>query len=273
MKKGILIMLIVLLLGVFLFSGWKLASTLLEYREGEKAYEELDQFVSVPAPTQPKRKPSLFQEPEKTPEEPTEPTEPEEIFPWPEVDFAALLEVNSDVVGWIYIPDTKVNYPVVQGKNNDQYLYRLINGKRNSSGSIFLEANNASDFSEQNNAIFGHNMKNGSMFAGITGYKRQEFFDKHPYALLLTPEKRYVVRLFSGYVTDAWGDAWDMTFTQERYQTWLDQRVQKSYFSSDVVPGVDDCVLTFSTCSYETAEGRFVVHGILEEYGNKTAVD
>ena len=272
MKKGIVIALIVLLLGVFCFSGWKLSGTLLEYREGVKTYEEMDQFVSVPETTKPKRFPSLFREPEATEsQEEVQPTEPQETILWPEVDFAALREVNDDVVGWIYIPDTKVNYPVVQGKDDKQYLYRLINGKRNSSGSIFLDANVEADFTEQNSPIYGHNMKNGTMFAATTGYKNQEFYDEHPIALLLTPEKNYVVRLFSGYVTDAWSDAWETDMSEEKYQKWLDARIQKSCFTADVVPTTEDCVLTLSTCTYETADGRFVVHGILEEY--KTAAE
>ena len=270
MKKGILIVLIVLLLGVFVFSGWQVVSTLLEYREGEQAYEELDQFVSVPETTVP---PKPAPKPTETTEAVTEETiPPQEEIAWPEVDFDALLEINDDVVGWIYIPDTKVSYPIVQGKNNDQYLYRLINGKYNSSGSIFLEAGIASDFTEQNSPIYGHNMKNGSMFAGITGYKGQKFYDAHPIALLLTPEKNYVVRIFSGYVTDAWGDSWDSGLSEETFQKWLDKRIRKSYFTSEVIPTIEDRILTFSTCSYETTEGRFVVHGVLEEY-EKTAAE
>lgn len=267
MKKGILIVLIILLLGVFAFSAWNVVDIWLEYREGEKTYEEMDQFISIPETT----RPTVSAKTETIPTDPveTEPTVPEqELITWPEVDFDALLEVNDDVVGWIYVPDTKVNYPIVQGKNNDQYLYRLINGKYNSSGSIFLEAGIAPDFTEQNNPIYGHNMKNGSMFAGMTGYKSQEFYDEHPIALLMTPQKNYIVRIFSGYVTDAWGDAWDMGFSEERFQNWLDKRIRKSYFATDVVPTAQDSILTFSTCTYETQEGRFVVHGILEEYEN-----
>lgn len=265
MKKGIWIALIVLLLGVFCFSGWKLTGILREYRTGEKAYEELEQFVSIPAAKK-EQSPASEKPQSQTGEAPSE---PESAIGWPAVDFDALRKVNQDVVGWIYIPDTQVNYPIVQGKDNDRYLYRLIDGSSNSAGSIFLDADNLPDFSEKNSSIYGHNMKNGTMFADVTGYKSQEFYDAHPIALLVTPEKNYVVHLFSGYVTDAWADAWDTNFSPEQYQKWLDKRIQKSCFCAKTVPTTEDRVLTFSTCTYETQDGRFVVHGILEEY--KTA--
>jgi len=262
MKKSIVIILIVLLLGVFAFSAWQVLDTLQEYRVGEKFYEEMDQYISVPEPTEKKRP---FWEKENPAEEtlPEEPTEPA----WPEVDFASLQEINKDVVGWIYIPGTRVSYPIVQGKNNDRYLYRLITGEYNSAGSIFLEAGIARDFSEQNNPIYGHNMKNGTMFADVTGYKSQEFYDTHPYAMLLTPDQNYYVRVFSGYVLSEWGDAWETAFSEEGFEKWLKNVERKSYFAADdVIPTTEDRILTFSTCTYETDNVRFVVHGVLEEY-------
>ena len=262
MKKVIIIILIVLLLGVFAYSAWQVVGTLQEYQVGEKVYEEMGQYISVPEPTEKKRPIWAKEEPveETLPEEPAEPV-------WPEVDFEALRKVNKDVVGWIYIPDTNVSYPVVQGKSNDQYLYRLITGKYNSSGSIFLEAGIERDFSEQNNPIYGHNMKNGTMFAQLSGYKSQEFYDAHPYAMLLTPEHNYYVRIFSGYVVSEYGDAWETSFSEAKFEKWLKSVERKSYFAADnVIPTTEDRILTFSTCTYETNDVRFVVHGVLEEY-------
>jgi len=159
-----------------------------------------------------------------------------------------------------------VNYPVVQGEDNDQYMHRLITGKYNGAGSIFLDAAVAPGFSAQNNTIYGHNMKSGTMFHETIGYKKQDFYDTHPTAMLLTPEVNYIVRFFSGYVTDAWGDAWEYTFTEAEFQTWLEERTQQSWFASDVIPSTQSQILTLSTCSYEVYEGRFVLHGVLEAY-------
>ena len=217
-------------------------------------YEALEVYAVIPETTAPKET--------KAPEEET--TEPEEPgILWPEVDFEALWEINPDVVGWLYIEGTQVNYPILQGVDNDQYLYRLITGEYNSSGSLFLEAGLAPDFSDQNNPVYGHNMKNGSMLAGVTGYKNQEFYDEHPVALLVTPTGNYQVLIFSAYVMDSTDDAWNTVFTEKTMQEWLNKLVRRSYIATDVIPTSQDRVLTLSTCTYETADARFLVHGIL----------
>ena len=264
MKKSIWIILIVLLVGVFLFAAWQVVDIWREYWKGEQFYAQLNQLVSTP---EPEKKPLLWVK-ENEAEEETQPEKTEEEDIWPEVDFDALQAINPDVIGWLYIPDTNVNYPILQGASNDQYIYHLMTGEYNSAGSLFLESGIPSDFSEQNSPIYGHNMKNGTMFAGITGYKGQEFYDAHQVALLLTPDARYYIQIFSAYVTDVWDDAWQTTFSLSDYQKWLDQRERKSYFTPVLTPTTDDRVVTFSTCTYETANARFVVHGILKPYEN-----
>ena len=268
MKKGILIALTVILLCVLAFSVWKMVDIWLDYRAGEQFYVKMNDYVSIPEtePTKPPKADQAEEQEETIPEEAPKPV-------WPQVDFAALQAINSDVVGWIYIPDTNVNYPILQGKNNDQYIYHLMTGEYNSAGSIFLEAGIARDFSAKNSVIYGHNMKNGTMFAGITGYKSQEFYDAHPTAMLLTPEGNYYVHIFSGYVTDIWGDAWDSGFSEDSFRQWLNKRERQSYFTSDVIPTQQDRILTFSTCTYETDDARFVVHGVLEAYVEENTAD
>lgn len=274
MKKAIRVFLIVILLGVFLFSGWKVTEILQEYRRGKQTYDQMEQFVSF---TEPERSEEIVQKEEDAPveeivqKEETVPTEHQEdtLRPYPSVDFDSLRQLNSDVVGWIYIPDTEINYPVVQGKDNEQYLHHMINGEYNDAGSIFLQTQIPSDFSGQNSPIYGHNMKNGTMFADITGYKNQQFYDAHPVAYLITPEEVYLVHIFSGYVSDTWDDAWQTQFSEEEFSQWLSSRQRKSYFTPIRNATVEDRILTFSTCTYETENSRFVVHGFLEVYGNE----
>lgn len=255
MKKAVFVLLIVVLLGIMGFSAWQILNITTEYQGGTQTYDELEQFVVIPetAPTE-----AATEETQAD-----EPAEPQIL--WPQVDFAALAEVNPDVVGWIYIPDTQINYPVVQGEDNDYYLNHLFNKKVNSSGCIFLDFGAEADFTSMNSALHGHHMKNGSMFAGVCNYKKQSFYDAHPVGMLLTPQGNYLIRFFAGYVCDTESDAWDISFSQEDYAAWLDQGIRKSYFSSDVVPTTDDRVITLSTCSYEYDDARFVVHGILTQ--------
>ncbi len=107
------------------------------------------------------------------------------------MDFAALEGVNSDIVAWLYGADTGLNYPIVQAEDNDYYLYRLLDGTWNKNGTIFMDYVNRSDFSDQNTLVYGHHMKSGAMFGALVQYKKQEFYDAHPYLYLYTPQQSY----------------------------------------------------------------------------------
>ena len=263
MRKAIRIVLILFFFAVFLFAGWKLLEIFGEYRQGEEEYRQMEQFVVLPESVQGA---TLQTQPAESQGETVAAANSDQNpIRWPKVDFEALQKMNPDIVGWICVEGTKINYPIVQGKNNDQYLYRTVTGKRNSAGSIFLDAKAEPDFSDRNSPIYGHNMKNGSMFADVTDYKSQKFYNKHPVALLMTPDGNFVVKLFSGYTTKDSSDAWDMEFSDQEFQKWLDKRVQKSYFKAKVKPDSQDYILTLSTCTYETDDARFVLHGILVE--------
>ena len=250
MKKFICILLILVLLGVLGYCVWQIVGITDEYQAGEQAYEELEQYIVMPETV-----PVETTDTEETVEAETAPVQ----IQWPEVDFEALAQVNGDIVGWLYIPGTVINYPVVQGADNEYYLKHLFNGKTNSSGCIYLDCGAEGDFTTMNSVLHGHHMKNGSMFAGICKYKDQSYFDEHPTAMLLTPDGNYQVEFFSGYVCEVTADAWDYDFDE----AWLDKRIRSSYFDAEVTPTMDDRILTLSTCSYEFKDARFVLHGIL----------
>ena len=250
MKKFICILLILVLLGVLGYCVWQIVGITDEYQAGVEVYEELEQFVVMPETV-----PVETTADEETVETETAPAE----LQWPQVDFDALAQVNGDIVGWLYIPGTVINYPVVQGADNEYYLKHLFNGKTNSSGCIYLDCGAEGDFTSMNSVLHGHHMKNGSMFAGICKYKDQSYFDEHPTAMLLTPDGRYEVKFFSGYVCETTSDAWDYDFDE----AWIDKRIRSSYFDADVIPTTEDHILTLSTCSYEFTDARFVLHGVL----------
>ena len=250
-RRFLIYALMIVLLGVFSYSLWQVLNITGEYQGGTDSYEALDQYVSMPE----------IREDETDATAETEATQFD--VRWPEVDFDALKQVNDDVVGWIYIPGTEINYPIVQGEDNDYYLTHLFNGQRNSSGCIFLDCNAEADFSSLNNVLHGHHMRNESMFARICEYKDQSHFDAHPLGLLLTSDGNYVVQFFSGYVCNTEANAWDLAFTAEQYESWLDGLARKSAFKSDVAPTTEDRILTLSTCTYEFKNARFVLHGIL----------
>ena len=250
MKKFICILLILALLAVLGYCLWQIVGITDEYQAGEQVYEELEQYIVMPETV-----PVETTDTEENVEAETAPVQ----IQWPEVDFEALAQVNSDIVGWIYVPGTVINYPVVQGADNEYYLKHLFNGKTNSSGCIYLDCGAEGDFASMNSVLHGHHMKNGSMFAGICKYKDQSYFDEHPTAMLLTPDGNYQVEFFSGYVCEVTADAWDYDFDE----AWLDKRIRSSYFDAEVTPTMDDRILTLSTCCYDFKDARFVLHGIL----------
>ena len=250
MKKFICILLILALLAVLGYCLWQIVGITDEYQAGEQAYEELEQYIVMPETV-----PVETTDTEETVEAETAPVQ----IQWPEVDFEALAQVNRDIVGWIYVPGTLINYPVVQGADNEYYLKHLFNGKTNSSACIYLDCGAEGDFTSMNSVLHGHHMKNGSMFAGICKYKDQSYFDEHPTAMLLTPDGNYQVEFFSGYVCEVTADAWDYDFDE----AWMDKRIRSSYFDAEVTPTMDDRILTLSTCCYDFKDARFVLHGIL----------
>lgn len=107
----------------------------------------------------------------------------------PTVQFDELLKTNGDVIAWIYGANTHINYPVVQGSDNDYYLRHLLDGTWNDNGSIFMDCANSADFSDQNSLIYGHNMTSGAMFSNLVKYKQQAYYDQHPYLYMLTPSR------------------------------------------------------------------------------------
>lgn len=241
--------------GVLVFSGWQIHKILSEYESGEEIYGELEEYVATPS-----RQDSI-----NTAENSSESDEVSEIR-YPEVDFAGLSDINSDIVGWIYSEDTPINYPIVQTDDNSYYLKHLFNGEYNSAGSIFLDSRNFADFSDRHTIIYGHHMKNGTMFSSLTDYKKQEYYDAHPTLDLITPEKNYEIDLFAGYVANVKDDAWKLVFDDEEdFQSWIKSAIQKSTFRSSITPAGTDRIITLSTCSYEFDNARYVLVGILKE--------
>lgn len=265
MKRKIpLLLLCFLFLGMTAYFGSRLYLEWGEYRAGEQVYEELLRHVqpeTLPA-GEPAEETHAIQD--KQPTAPAPMPLPRDTD-FPVVDFDALLEINPDVVAWICIEGTNINYPVVQSGDNSYYLHRLVNGTHNSAGSIFLDYRSEGDLSDRHSVIYGHHMKNGTMFQEITKYKEQSFYDAHPVCLIMTPEKNYTLELFAAYVTDLNSQAWKLEFaSDEEYGQWLADAVSKSTFTSTVEPTAQDRVVTLSTCTYEYNDARFVIAGILK---------
>ena len=241
-KRAAKTVLIIFLLLMIAFCAWKIWSILSDYKKGNDTYEEAASFVSIPEKEE----------------------KPVDEIDRPIVDFDALREINPDIVGWIYIEDTNINYPIAQGPDNSYYLSRMYNKQWDGCGCIFMDYRNSPDFSDPNSVIYGHYVKNGSMFQNLVGYKAQEFYETHKTAYLLTPDKNYQIIFFAGYVASLKDDAWKVDFSEEEFEPWYMKAIEQSIFDSGVVPTPQSKIITLSTCSYEFNDARFVVLGILK---------
>lgn len=260
MNRTLRLALLLLMASIFLFSAWKLFGILRSYREGSDTYDALSQYAAFET-TPPVRA--------TVPSAPTDPipsTAPApDVSRWPQVDFEALSAINPDVIGWIYMDGTNIHYPIVQGQDNDYYLNHLFDGTRNRSGSIFMDYRCASDFSDRHTIIYGHHLRDRTMFTNLMQYKKQAFYDEHSVILLVTPTAYYQVRVFSGYVSSTRANAWDLDLDDAGHAAWLEEIREKSCFQTAYAPGPEDAIITLSTCTYEFENAKFVLHGYIEE--------
>ena len=255
-KKGIMRILTLLCLAVFLFSAWKLVGIFQEYREAEQLYNDAanefttlnsdqDKEHAVPVPTMREQAPV-------------------------EVDFSKLLKINDDIIGWIYMEDTVVNYPLLQGENNLYYLDKTMYKKYLASGSIYLDCDNEPDFSDAHSIIFGHNMKNHTMFGDLSDLRDEDYLKEHPFVdLILTDGTwlRYeICSMYRAHVED--GTFRAPLNKAKNFKPFMELVTEKNMHADSELelPVVqeDDKVLTLSTCTEDSANmERFVVHAVL----------
>lgn len=254
---------------VFLFSGWKLWQIWSGYQQGQSSYDALSSYVSFAETTLPTV--PTFRPAPTVPSDTVPPTEPPDVSRWPQVDFAELSNINPDVVGWIYFEGTKISYPIVQGEDNDYYLDHLFDGTANRAGCVFLDYRCAADFSDRHSIVYGHHLRDRTMFTNLMRYKSQDHYDQHPTALLVTPEAYYEIQLFSGYVTNVKSDAWALNLDEITHAGWLQEILDRSCFKPNATPTEDDYIITFSTCTYEFDNAKFVLHGFVSQRIERTA--
>ena len=246
MHRTISNILIIVFSAIIAFSGFRLYTIFHEYHEGEKQYEET-------ASSYVEEKPEHTKDPDNTMVDTSPQTCPISV------DFDGLLEKNSDVVGWIYSEGTQINYPVMHGESNDAYLYTMINGEYNSAGSIFMDFRNNPDLTDFNTIIYGHHMKNGSMFASLHQYINQDFYDEHKYIWYLTPDHIYRLDVLAGYVGDAEAEIYTIFVSKDELDSYLSFAENRATFTPDHRAEQINGIIALSTCSYEYDNARYVL--------------
>ena len=262
-SRFIMLLALVFLLSAFVFTS-SLVSGWYDSRRQQELLASLQTETISPSET---AKPTTTRKAtEKTATEPvkTETTTSETRENRPtKINFKSLQERNPDTVGWIEIPGTEINYPIVKGDDNDFYLHRDFQSEKSKSDTIFMDYRNDGDFTNRHSILYGHNMRNGSMFAGLMAYKDSVFFTQNDKIYIDTPDGRTIWQIFAAYVTttDFYYIITDFP-DDPSFSSFLQTIQSKSSFQSPVSPVVSDHLLTLSTCTYEYDDARFVVHAI-----------
>lgn len=263
MRKKLILPIILILTVLLVLSSYMLFSEIREYKQGTDAYDELTEFVELPEQTKPETQPSTEPELSET-ESMTEPEEPTVVLP--AVDFTALREKAPAVIGWLTLPDSVINYPVVQADDNEYYLRRLYDGTYNQAGCLFADYRCAADITGRNTVIYGHNMRNGTMFSTLREYAAQEYYEAHPTMYLITPDCGYIVEIFAAFTaspSETCGDTspWRVEWPDEdAFSEWLAIAAERSSISTGITVNSNDRILTLSTCT-NSGKDRFLVMG------------
>ena len=215
----------------FLFSGHEVLKIYHEYNKGEKIYTQLQKTVKIG----------------------------EDV----NVNLEELKKINPNCIGWIYIPNTNINYPIVQTENYQYVLKHTFDGTKNKNGSIFISKNNHK-FLDRNTIIFGHIMKSGSMFANLHKYMDENFAKENPYIYLITEDGLQKYQIFSAYVTMGDSKTYTTEFTNKSFETYIKDCEENSEINMEKgMVSASDKIITLSTCMSRGIElERFVVHAV-----------
>lgn len=248
LKKIVVVILILIIIGCLGYMVWYFAVR----EKNEDVYNDLKTEVKI-------------EETQTTEEDQEEESTPVEI----PIDFEQLREINPDIYAWIQIDGTNIDYPVVQSADdNEYYLNHTIEGAAGYPGSIYTENLNSKDFTDPNTVIYGHDMKDGSMFQNLHNYSDEEFMLEHPTVIIYTPEKKLTYEIFAAVNYDDRHLLHSFNFEyQGSRQDFLDSIYNSRSFENvirdDVEVTTDNRILTMSTCIGSQPDRRFLVEAVL----------
>lgn len=233
---------LVIALGIFCYAGYNLWLIFSEYQKGTSEYKSLQEIATIQTQSSESQKEPSFV-----------------------VDFDKLVEINSDVVAWIRFEEPKkISYPVVFGVDNSKYLTTTFEGKSNSSGTLFIDMQNQKSFSDKNTFIYGHNMKNGSMFGRLREYKSAEFCKEHPYFYIYTPDgKESTYQIFAVSIVKDVSESYTKYFANDtEFENYLAYTRKSSLYQTDVETDASSTIVSLSTCTNVSPDERLLVQGV-----------
>ena len=256
------------LLVVFVFSFANFMREFLTYQQAENEYKELGKYIEVIPEGE--EAPSDAEAEESTAEAPEEDEKEQYQYPNLQIDYDGLMATNSEFVGVIYIPVLNLTYPIAQSTGNDKYLHTTFEGTRNASGCIFLDCAASKDFSDPNSFIFGHNMKNGTMFGSLKQFlQKEELCDEDPYIYIYQRDQVLVYRIFAYYTIPVRDDVYDDFSGDDGYDAYVADAGKHSVYHSSKEEKIDwssrPDLLTLSTCYATGHVNNFIVQAALVE--------
>ncbi len=265
MKLGkiLYILAIVVLAGIFCVSAIYVGTYAVQSHKQQAAYNELAGIMESIQSTRPPmvQTTPTISDPADTPEETTVPTEPV-ILP----EYLPLYEMNNHMVGWIKIEGTKVNYPVMQTPEQpDYYLSRGFDQQFSRFGSIYVRESCDVNEPSDNVTIYGHHMSDGSMFASLNHYYKQDFFEAHPDIYFDTLTEYHTYRIFAVFKTSASVGKgfsyhrFENASTKEEFDAFVATCKELSFYDTGFTPVYGDKLICLSTCEYTLENGRLVV--------------
>lgn len=187
-----------------------------------------------------------------------------------QIDFNILKERNQDVYAWIWIPGTNIDYPVLQSRqqSDDYYLNTTIDGEKGYPGSIYTEKYNAESFTDPVTVMYGHNMKDGTMFTQLHKYTDREFFEQYPYIYIYQPDQTIKYQIFAAVAFDDRYILGNYNFSDpDDFQKYLDELcgAREGNVNDKITATEDSKILTLSTCISESPDERWLVNGTIVE--------
>lgn len=248
----------ILLLSVFLYAALQIGQILFGYYDNQKVLAEVQEIHR----DHQSKSSETIQESEAGSESETKLESETET----RSSFDHLQEINPDMIGWLSIEDTPINYPILQASDNDYYLDRNYKEEQTDAGSIFMDYRNNLESMSANTIVYGHRMKDNSMFGSLRKYEDEAFYKNHQQIQFDTIYGSYTAEIFAVYTTTTDFDYIQTDFSSAGgYEDLLQEIQEKSIYSTDVEVDADDQILTLSTCDsiWQPKQNRFVVHAKL----------
>ena len=229
---------LVCLVAIFLVSGYNIYKIVKDYQKDQSAYSDVTRAAKAEEWTG-------------------------------DVDFDALKKINSEVIAWVYLKDSKINYPIVQTDNNEEYLHILFDGTYGGAGTLFADCMTEDAFSQFNTIVYGHHMRDGSMFNNLKKFKDSSYVDDHPQFEIILPDGKYHMLVWAFLNQPADSDLYTNNVDADEADKYLDWIEKHAEYVTDVKVDADDRIVALSTCAYEYDDARYVVVGKLVPWEDK----